>query len=561
MEVVEEKRTVTEEKCSSTSVTVEKKKTKKSKTTKNSMKKSFSKFDALQKKPENEQSEQKICQVCEKPVYKMEEILIKKKISFHRNCFKCVECRKNLTTDFFQSEEGILYCGVHWKKKFEKRIDDGEEKENGTPTLRKTEVIIRESNPVPLPPDVVRSSEKSSLGLEDLEKRNNRNIRSRFENGWTEKMAKMEEDEDDSEFENDENDLGDNESRKPKFSQMTEFREKFENGTKEDLKEERRESRKMELQNIRSRLFFGKQARIKEMYQQAVKDSSESTKKEIPEEDLKEITENTKVKKSMFENGEIFRKSKIERTDSCDIEVIENGLGKKSRNLFKEMEVENISKDVSSFTKNQKVTTPKKEVEEKETEEKKPDIVRSSRSPSPEFSSKNVSSAYEFFSTLSTKKENTEDKRRKEIGIGKSQTTTKMLSRFREMEQKKSDDEREIKPLKEFTPERDGGGRRYRQSDSDSEEDSESEENEGDMEREEDQCLVEARQLARARHLREKFEKWDNSEVSFERERENENIESSPLESTKSIRERFEHFGENKSLEEKRIKHKITRFV
>lgn len=49
----------------------------------------------------------------------------------------------------------------------------------------------------------------------------------------------------------------------------------------------------------------------------------------------------------MFENGEIFRKSKIERTDSCDIEVIESGLGKKSRNLFKEMEVENISKDVS----------------------------------------------------------------------------------------------------------------------------------------------------------------------------------------------------------------------
>lgn len=221
----------------------------------------------------------------------MEEILIKKKISFHRNCFKCVECRKNLSTDFFQSEEGILYCGVHWKKKFEKKMD-GEEKENGelfcnamqsifqqtfpgTPALRKTEVIIRESNPVPLPPDVIRSSEKSSLGLEDLEKRNNRNIRSRFENGWNEKMAKMEED-DDSDFENDENDSGENESRKPKFSQMTEFREKFEHGTKEDLKEERRESRKMELQSIRSRLFFGKQARIKEMYQQAVKDSSES---------------------------------------------------------------------------------------------------------------------------------------------------------------------------------------------------------------------------------------------------------------------------------------------
>lgn len=129
---------------------------------------------------------------------------------------------------------------------------------------------------------------------------------------------------------------------------------------------------------------------------------------------------------------------------------------------------------------------------EKEGEEKKLDIVRSSRSPSPELdiSPKNVSSAYKFFSTLSTNKENTEDKKRKEIGIGKSQTTTKMLSRFREMEQKKSDDEKEIKPLKEFTPERDGGTRRYKQSDSDSDED-DSESDEEGQEREEDESLLE----------------------------------------------------------------------
>lgn len=38
-------------------------------------------------------------------------------------------------------------------------------------------------------------------------------------------------------------------------------------------KEERREERKQEIQNIRSRLFMGKQARIKEMYQQAVAES------------------------------------------------------------------------------------------------------------------------------------------------------------------------------------------------------------------------------------------------------------------------------------------------
>lgn len=37
---------------------------------------------------------------------------------------------------------------------------------------RKPELIIRESNPVELPPDVVRSSDKSDLGLSELHQLN-----------------------------------------------------------------------------------------------------------------------------------------------------------------------------------------------------------------------------------------------------------------------------------------------------------------------------------------------------------------------------------------------------
>lgn len=58
------------------------------------------------------------------------------------------------------------------------------------------------------------------------------------------------------------------------LANMNDIKSKFESGHSQS-KEERREERKQEIQNIRSRLFMGKQARIKEMYQQAVADSEQ----------------------------------------------------------------------------------------------------------------------------------------------------------------------------------------------------------------------------------------------------------------------------------------------
>lgn len=58
------------------------------------------------------------------------------------------------------------------------------------------------------------------------------------------------------------------------FANMNEIKNKFESGHGV-TKEERREERKQEIQNIRSRLFMGKQAKIKEMYKQAVLDSEQ----------------------------------------------------------------------------------------------------------------------------------------------------------------------------------------------------------------------------------------------------------------------------------------------
>lgn len=56
------------------------------------------------------------------------------------------------------------------------------------------------------------------------------------------------------------------------LANMNDIKSKFESGHSHS-REERREERKQEIQNIRSRLFMGKQAKIKEMYQQAIADS------------------------------------------------------------------------------------------------------------------------------------------------------------------------------------------------------------------------------------------------------------------------------------------------
>lgn len=58
------------------------------------------------------------------------------------------------------------------------------------------------------------------------------------------------------------------------LANMNDIKSKFETGNSQS-REERREERKQEIQSIRSRLFMGKQARIKEMYQQAVADSEQ----------------------------------------------------------------------------------------------------------------------------------------------------------------------------------------------------------------------------------------------------------------------------------------------
>ena len=89
------------------------------------------------------------------------------------------------------------------------------------------------------------------------------------------------------------------------FANMSEVKSRFEAGA-EHSKEERREERKQELQNIRSRLFMGKQAKIKEMYQQAVLDSEQGVRAVDKKPDM-DMRDKARSIKDRFEKGEIYR--------------------------------------------------------------------------------------------------------------------------------------------------------------------------------------------------------------------------------------------------------------
>lgn len=218
---------------------------------------------------------------------------------------------------------------------------------------RKLEMIIRESQPIELPPDVFRSSDKADLGLEELQQLNVRQRFQVFENAGQQeakheldkgssvkrstsilsKLARFQakgmdvgvvddslngicyehsSSEEEEEFDDDENQedielIRAKRAQKEKpisFKEMHDIKSKFENGQLL-LKEERREERKQELQSIRSRLFLGKQAKIKEMYQQAVADSEQTVTASSKKSEI-DMSDKTKSMKEKFEKGEIY---------------------------------------------------------------------------------------------------------------------------------------------------------------------------------------------------------------------------------------------------------------
>nr|XP_014098332.1 LIM domain and actin-binding protein 1 isoform X3 [Bactrocera oleae]XP_036215103.1 LIM domain and actin-binding protein 1 isoform X3 [Bactrocera oleae] len=659
-----------------------------------SVKSSFSKFDALQKrnlihvrssdagkaqkKFNNPQCDKEInCRLCVKPVYKMEEIKAEKSI-YHKNCFRCCECNKQLKVDNYQSHEGVFYCMVHFKLLFSPKCVENSE----TEFPRKPELIVRENQPVELPPDVVRASDKPDLGLEELQQLN---VRSKFQvfenaaqthqeqekypeernpvkhsNSILSKIAKLKSqgissdlslkaigdrqldngsdyssksNSDISDIEIEENSNEDDDadlvSSKKRTQRerpvglghaMHDIKTRFEKGHMMS-KEERREERKQEIQNIRSRLFMGKQARIKEMYQQAVAESEQGITASDKKLDIKHDG-GARSLKERFEKGEVFKNSNDNSEDNStnhkalqNEDVFESAISKNSRSIFMELDANvvanrkqlNSPKSPNPQVNKQHIYNTRGQNSENENE----DIVKYDEKPEDiKIKTSEISSKFKFFETYrpteQKRKEfritppregvvkmptpeseiedsNETDKIEEETHVlEKSHTTALMLNKFREMEQSSSDQNAGPRPLKCFTPPLDDGNHVYDYENStdvesqDENEDFEEEDDEEDYDSSnrnskctlDDEALKEAKAAARAKQLRAKFEKWEANEKEREMYESridiysNEVSDNSNIESTKIIRERFENMRNlTQTTQQARPRYQVNRFV
>ncbi|KAG5681886.1 hypothetical protein PVAND_011293 [Polypedilum vanderplanki] len=646
------------------------------------MKSSFSKFDALQKKNleslQNGKSGEngvvspdveKKCHACDKVVFQMEQIKAEKKF-WHRSCFRCAECNKQLNVDTYQSHEGVLYCKPHFKSLFAPKVVE----ENNEPVKpRKLEMIILENQPVELPPDVIRSSDKADLGLDELHQINLRQRFQLFENAGQQetkveldkannvkrstsilsKLARFQakgmdvgddslngisyEHSSEEEEEDDDDDLDDNDEdvelkrakraqkEKPmSFKEMHDIKSKFESG-QIMTKEERREERKQELQNIRSRLFMGKQAKIKEMYQQAVAESEQTITSSGKKSDIDiDIGDKAKSIKERFEKGDIFDENgKLRTLKDEEMAVFEQGLGKQSRSLFLELDA-SVSKSTflqespSSANLNSR-HTPR---QHSQTVVSNDDIVRSdSKIEDVQIETADIVSKFKFFETYKepekekksfritpprdyqgvTKLPSPEVEANKDPHIARNEkrtdqdeilelqkTASKMLSKFRQMEEQKEERPVGPKPLKRFTPPPESEKARYFANNDDSgpeysdeEDEEECSEEESEEEEEEqqqdpnyiksshknvDEFLKAAQSAERAKKLREKFEKWEENEIKKEMNNSSVNLyeesqDEGQMETAKSLKARFEQMQKEEPKLPSNRPVKVNRFV
>ncbi|XP_073977200.1 uncharacterized protein isoform X13 [Rhodnius prolixus] len=581
------------------------------------LKSSFSKFDQLSKKVLHVRSSDpakasktfnqtspdgtgtSTCKACDKTVFAMEQIKAERAV-WHKNCFRCHTCKKQLTVDIYSSHEGELYCKPHFKELFKPKVivDDEEPVRR-----RKPEMIIRENQPVELPPEVVRASDKPDLGLEEL---SSLNVKSRFQvfekqevgdsnlerspttvsvkrsSSILSKLAKFQkkgmdvgvsdealngfvyeesESSEEEEEENEEEEKGIVKCRRKirerpvSFTKIDDVKKSWE--SQQDMmtrREEMREQRKEELQQIRSRLFMGKQGKMKELYEQAVAESEGKTgKKELENEIMK--SERARVVREKFEKGETVQSDEEDgggggknRGVEEDMSVFEEGISKKSRSIFLEMDANAVrSQNSVSLTstpppRDNMVIKKGRETESPEREVyRDPDVVRA------------------------------DDKLEDEQTILKSQTTSRMLSKFRQLEEQKEVVPEGLKPKKCFTPPPDFKGSAGSSEEESDEEDDEEEDDEEEEESEtedgvvkssykvKDEFLEQAKNAARAKQLAAKFESWEPEKQSNNNAIAMLESEHASIDSTKSLRAKFESLKTEAPKEKARPK--VNRFV
>ncbi|XP_037081246.1 uncharacterized protein LOC119101956, partial [Pollicipes pollicipes] len=116
------------------------------------------------------------CRSCGRQVYQMESVHAEKAV-WHKNCFRCSECSKQITVDTYASHEGRLYCVVHHRQLMKPRAPatPPHATDPGTRSPPAQGMVLETGEEAPA--EVVRSSNKADYGLEDLQ---NLNVKDRF---------------------------------------------------------------------------------------------------------------------------------------------------------------------------------------------------------------------------------------------------------------------------------------------------------------------------------------------------------------------------------------------
>lgn len=193
---------------------------------------------------------------------------------------------------------------------------------------------------------------------------------------------------------------------------MEDIKTRFESG-KLESREERREEQKKELQTIRSRLFMGKQAKIKEMYQQAVADSeSPITNASGNKLDVDMDLEKTRSIKEKFEKGAFRGTDDRSRVSEDEMAVFEQGFSKESRSHFQELDA-NMAKQPQSLPSPVISQSGTKTLEKRrQYEQTCADVKSGEKSEECHIETADISNKFKFFETYRP-----EEKKKKEFRI------------------------------------------------------------------------------------------------------------------------------------------------
>ncbi|RWS05111.1 reticulocyte-binding protein 2-like isoform X4 [Dinothrombium tinctorium] len=362
----------------------------------------------VQLKFEKKEEDVSLCSICGKHVYQMEKVKAEKRL-FHRTCFRCKQCSKQLSMDTYSSHEGELYCQIHFKLLFQPKAKF-DNSDDIAPQMdevayysvaveaiegkqRKNEMIIRENVPQELPPDVVRCDSKADDGLEkyqlDLS-----NIRQRFESGSEDRvtspfslsdssalqrsesvLARLqryqsavtgERKSSENGYDSSESELSDDDEtdsnvvretkrrEKIAFSGLSSLKSQWESGSVPSEEVSKEEEKKEQLYRLRQRICLGRSASMRQVYENACHENNVTSNRSNSvhiDSKIKAVSLKEKFEKGEIENEteeeERLRKLKKEKEEDLSVVVEAETAAREAKNLFKKMD--ESSKDCSSI--------------------------------------------------------------------------------------------------------------------------------------------------------------------------------------------------------------------